>query len=287
MNRERLVKRIQKTELTRQQKKIADFCVKNQHRIYMMSSQEIAREIGTSDASVIRFARAIGYQGFSDFKADVYKQMAEELSRPKVGQFNLSQRLDMQTKQYSGTDLSQELMELLLRNADQSLRQNSMEKYRRIVDGLHGARRVFLVGLRGAKGNAIQFGRLLSYLRDDVFTIVNSEDEDVLRLKALTCEDFVLSISYARYNKVDTVLADMISGQEGMHCAISDSISAPLAKVADVVCLVETSHMGFSNSVVGTTVVLEYLLTLLCWSYSGEYQPRLEAWERLRSELYT
>ena len=128
MMKETLLRSIQKADLTKQQRRIADYCLKNQHRIFLMSSLELAKEVGVSDASVIRFARAIGYQGFTDFKADLYEQMRAELSRPKVGQYNLSQRLDMQTKQYSNTDMPEELMGLLQRNVDQSLRQNSAEK---------------------------------------------------------------------------------------------------------------------------------------------------------------
>ena len=285
MYNDSLIKRIQRADLTRQQKKIADYCVKNQHRIFLMSSLELAREIGASDASVIRFARAIGYQGFSDLKADLYEQMTMELSRPKVGEYNLSQRLDIQTKQYSDTDLSTELVSILPRNADQSLRQNSIEKYERIVDALHDAKRVYLVGLRGGKGTVTQFGRLLGYLMDNVQIITKGEDEDVVQLQNLTEDDLVLSISYARYYKIDTVLAELIAKQDVMHCAIADSISAPLAKMADVVCLAETTHMAFFNSIVGTTCILEYILTRLCWKYSEEYQARLAKRELLLDEL--
>lgn len=286
MEKKNFLKSIQKAELTKQQKKIADYCIKNQHRIFLMSSLELAKEIGVSDASIIRFARAIGYQGFSDLKADLYKQMTAELSRPKVGQYNLSQRFDMQTRQYSDTDLPEELLGMLPRNTDQSLRQNSIETYEQVADALHNARRVYLIGLRGAKGTATHFGRLLGYLMDNVRIITKGEDEDVIQLQNLSKEDMVLSISYARYYKLDTVLADLIAGQEAVHCAITDSISSPMAKSADVVCLTETTHMAFFNSVVGTTAMLEYILTLLCWKYSGEYQNRLDQGERLLGEVH-
>lgn len=285
MVKEGLLKSIQKAELTKQQKKIADYCVKNQHRIFLMSSLEMAKEIGVSDASVIRFARAIGYKGFSDMKADLYGQMTTELTRPKVGQFNLSQRFDMQTKQYSETDLPEELAAMLPRNVDQTLRQNGAEKYEQIADALHKARRVYLIGLRGAKGTATHFGRLLGYLKDHVRIITDAEDEDILPLQSLSQEDMVLSVSYARYYHLDTVLADLLAGQEAVHCAIADSISAPLAKVADVVCLTETTHMAFFNSVVGTNALLEYILTVLCWKYAEVYQARLVQKEKLLEEM--
>ena len=281
----KLIKNIQKADLTRQQQKIADYFVKNRNRICTMSLIRVAKEIGVSDASVIRFARAIGYEGFTDLKADLYETVTEDLSKSSVGEYDLSQRFDIQTEKYKSLDLSVEMTKLLLNNVERSLRQNSSENYEKIVDALYGAKRVFLIGLRGGKGNVRQFGRLLSYVMDDVHVITNGEDEDVAQLQDLSAGDVVISISYARYYKIDRVLSELFKRQKAFHCAIVDSVSAPLAKAADVVCLVETQHMCFSNSTVGTLCVLEYLLTFLCWKYSAEYQERLSERDRLLNEL--
>lgn len=281
----KLIRSIQNADLTRQQQKIADYFVKNQNRVCTMSLIKVAREIGVSDASVVRFARAIGYKGFSDLKAELYENVTEDLSKTNVGEYDLSQRFDIQTERYKSLDLSVELTKLLLNNVERSLQQNSHDKYEKIVDVLYGAKRVFLVGLRGAKGNALQFGRLLSYLMDDVHVVTNGEDEAVAQLQSLTDQDVVLSISYARYFKIDKVLADLFKRQSSFHCAITDSVSSPLAKSAELICLVETQHMAFSNSTVGTMAVLEYLLTLLCWKYSAEYQERLTERDRLLRSL--
>ena len=55
----KLIRSIQNADLTRQQQKIADYFVKNQNRVCTMSLIKVAREIGVSDASVVRFARAV------------------------------------------------------------------------------------------------------------------------------------------------------------------------------------------------------------------------------------
>ena len=122
---------------------------------------------------------SIGYKGFSDLKAELYENVTEDLSKTNVGEYDLSQRFDIQTERYKSLDLSVELTKLLLNNVERSLQQNSHDKYEKIADVLYGAKRVFLVGLRGAKGNALQFGRLLSYLMDDVHVVTNGEDEAV------------------------------------------------------------------------------------------------------------
>lgn len=281
----KLISSIQSADLTRQQQRIADYFVKNRNRICTMSLIKVAKEIGVSDASVIRFARTIGYKGFSDLKADMYDDVIDDLSMINIGEYDLSRRFDMQTEKYKSLDLSLELTRLLINNVDRSLRQNSPEVYEKIVDAVYAAERVFLVGLRGGKGSALQFARLFSYLMDNVHVVTNSEDEAVVQLHGLGEKDVVISISYARYFKIDKVLADLFKNRKAFHCAITDSLSSPLAKSATETCLVETGHMGFSNSTVGTVCVLEYLLTLLCRKYSLQYQERLVERERLLNSL--
>ena len=60
-----LEKRIQQAQLTKCQHRIADYFLKNRNRICRMTSLAIAQEVGVSDASVIRFSRAVGYTGFA------------------------------------------------------------------------------------------------------------------------------------------------------------------------------------------------------------------------------
>ena len=58
-------------EFTKTQKLIANYVVSNQNRIPNISAQEIARELYVSDASIIRFSRALGYSGFTELKNDI------------------------------------------------------------------------------------------------------------------------------------------------------------------------------------------------------------------------
>lgn len=72
-----LIDRLKHTKFTRTQSKIADYFLNNQEKLAGLSSQEAAREIGVSEASLIRFCRIIGYEGFKDMKSQVYSMLVE------------------------------------------------------------------------------------------------------------------------------------------------------------------------------------------------------------------
>lgn len=282
---ETLMQRIQTARLTSGQQTIAKYFLNNQNRICTMTSLAVAREIGVSDASVIRFSRAIGYKGFADLKADFYNCVGADICRTNIGDYPVDKRLDIQTSKYKDLNLSSELLKLMLNNAEQSIRQNSMRTYEKFVDALAFGRKKIILGLRGGRGCAVQFGRLLSYLMDEVQVITASDSDDMAMLQRLEKGDVVLAISYARYYKTDPVLADLLTKQGASLYTLADSMASPLAKAANAVLLVETKHMGFSNSTVGTVCVLEYLLTMLCWKYPKKYQARLEEREQFLQTL--
>jgi DNA-binding MurR/RpiR family transcriptional regulator len=276
-----LTLRIQRASLTRGQRIIADYISKHKNRITSMTSLMLAREIGVSDASIIRFARAIGYEGFSDMKADFYHQLTQEISQSDVGGYSVDQRLNLLTEKYQDLDLSKEFPKLLMDNVEHSIRQNPYQKYDKIVDALYHGRKKFVLGLRGGQGAASYFGRLLGYLMDEVTVITSGEGDTIAQMQSLQRGDVVVAISYARYYKIDMLLARLIEKQGAMLCTLTDSMNSPLARNAAVVLLVETKHIAFSNSVVGTVGALEYLLTILCWKYPKKYQERLAERERL------
>lgn len=282
---EALMQRIQEAHLTGGQQAIAKYFLKNQNRICTMTSLTVAREIGVSDASIIRFSRAIGYKGFAELKADFYSCVGQDICQTDIGAYSLDKRLDIQTSKYKDLDLSSELLKLLLSNAEQSIRQNSPQLYEKVTEALARGRKKVILGLRGGKGCAIQFGRVLGYLMDEVQVITSGDSDDVAQLQRLQKGDVVLAISYARYYKTDILLTELIKKQGATLYTLADNMASPLAGAADAVLLVETKHMGFCNSTVGTACVLEYLLTMLCWKYPKRYQERLEERERFLQTL--
>ena len=48
---------------------ILSYCVRNNQRISEMKVQDVAEELYTSPASMIRFCKKLGFSGFSEFKA--------------------------------------------------------------------------------------------------------------------------------------------------------------------------------------------------------------------------
>ena len=60
------------------EKKIADFIMEHKKEVVDMTVAELARASSTSDATVSRFCRRLGFKGFQSLKMDLAKEVLEE-----------------------------------------------------------------------------------------------------------------------------------------------------------------------------------------------------------------
>lgn len=268
-----LAGRLKEAKLTTKQRKIADFFLKNEERIGNMSSMDVAREIGVSDASIIRFSRAIGYAGFTDLKNDIYNSLAGEASAA-VRNMQLSDRFDVLTDKFEERNMADTFVELMIYNVSKTFRQNPSDSYEEFADMILNANRKYIIGLRGCMGLAGHFARLLGFAVEEVIQLPHNETEAMGALQDIGSDDIFILFSFARYYKIDMFLTEFAKSHQAKICVITDSPLAPMVAYADKSFLVETSHMSFFNSAIGADMIGEYIVTLVTRKNSDEYRKR-------------
>ena len=67
-------------QLSRSQKRLADFCVDSYREAAFMTASLLARRLSVNEATVIRFAQRLGYSGYPDFIRDVQAIVQMELA---------------------------------------------------------------------------------------------------------------------------------------------------------------------------------------------------------------
>ncbi|PTI83246.1 MurR/RpiR family transcriptional regulator [Staphylococcus xylosus] len=65
-------------ELTKSEKKIADYILNTPHKIINMSIQDLSNEIDTSTASIVRFSKKMTEKGFQELKIVISRYLPEE-----------------------------------------------------------------------------------------------------------------------------------------------------------------------------------------------------------------
>lgn len=275
--------RVKNATLTKSQQKIADYCIRSPERVGMSSSMEVAKAIGVSDASITRFARAIGYDGFSELKNDIYSNLANQATGG-VNTLSLAERFDVNQAKYGGGSRA-EYMNVLQYNLERTFQQNSEEQFDKAVELLLNAKHRYSIGFRGCLGIASQFAWLLRFLLDHVVSVNDEGSSAIGTLQDVTDEDCVVLFSVSRYYKGDVALAQLTKKRCAKLCIVTDSLLSPFRELADVLLVAETGSSSFFHSTMALNLISEYLLTRISLRCSDSYQQKVTERDELTGEL--
>lgn len=270
-----LLDRIARAKLTKKQRKIAQYFIDHQEKISMYSTMEAAKEIGVSDASIIRFARAIGFEGFTDMKENLY----DSLVQSSFAKLTLSERATKNKEKYGSDDLPGQFLRVMENNVDSIFRYNSQKKFEEVADCLVKAKKRYVIGMRGSMGIAYSFSRLLHFMLPDVERLTDSQCIHISTMQDIGPGDAVIMFVMNRYYKIDLQYLRMAKEKGAETCLVLNDLTGALTRYGDHIIRVSTENLDFFHSTIGPNFVSEYLLTLI--SQRVSYQKRLEEKDRM------
>lgn len=271
--------RIKNAQLTKSQKIIAQFFLNNQDRIGSMSSLDVAKEIGVSDASIIRFARAIGFEGYADLKNQLYHQLVENA----YGTLSLSERFSRNLERFSGDLTPDHFRELTHTNLESVFRNNSPEAFARISSEIVASKKRYIVGMRGCKGQAVKFGRLLSFMLPEVRTIIDGECTSILNVQDISQEDVLVMFVFSRFYKIDLDYVKLAKARGAKVFLIVNELTGPLNPYADEILMVSSTNMSFFHSTLAVDMAGEFLLNMI--SQKVDFRERMDERDQITSNL--
>ncbi len=269
-----LIKYFKNQDFTTGQRRIAQYMLEHEYELARMSLMDVSREVGVSDASVLRFVREIGFDGWNDFKSRLYERMTERVGRSAADLLRLSDRLCGSLEESSGTDLQSSASEAGNRVVA-SLLQNSPEDYESVAGAIRDSRRVFVYGCRGTSAVSEQFAYALRFNYASASVINSTHGVHGTLINADKRDCFVFFCA-SRFYHSDELICRHASSSGIKFCLITDVLPSPVSKYATLLLLARTSHRNYFNSMLGMMAVAEYLLKILS---SGEAEARLR--ERL------
>jgi DNA-binding MurR/RpiR family transcriptional regulator len=240
------------------EKKIADYILAHKSEMIDMTVAELALASGTSDATVSRFCRRCGFNGFHHLKINLAKEIAEERGNSvevsnEISRDNLSQSLQ--------NILANKVAELT-----QTITMMDTEELDRILNVIEKAKTVQLV----AVGNTIPVAMDGSFKFNQLGipavsgTIWETQMAFTCNLKE---EDAVIIISNSGFSKRLMTLAAVAKENHTPIIAITNNPSSPLGQVCDYHITTATREKlligEFCFSRVSATTVIEILYLLL------------------------
>ncbi len=240
------------------EKKIADYILAHKSEMIDMTVAELAMASGTSDATVSRFCRRCGFNGFHHLKINLAKEIAEERGNSVEVSNDISRE-----------NLSQSLYNILANKVaelTQTITMMDTDELDRILNVIESAKTVQLV----AVGNTIPVAMDGSFKFNQLGIAAVSGTIWETQM-AFTCNlkegDAVIIISNSGFSKRLMTLAAVAKENHTPIIAITNNPSSPLGQVCDYHITTATREkllLGeFCFSRVSATTVIEILYLFL------------------------
>lgn len=244
--------------MTKKEKLISAYVTEHIDTIGLETVTSLSRNIGVSDATVIRFVRDIGYDSFSDFK----KQMNSRMLKQYNSALSANELYKKTMCSLNEDSLITDLLECTYQNLRDVALKLDMKKLEEAVKLIMHSRNKFIVGFRGGASCASFLARKLIYLTSQVTLCDSAESMTIEKIFDISTEDCVVLYSFQRYSEIVYPMLDIIQKNQAHIIVISDDQEYPPAPWADIIIPVSVKGLGFVNSYIAPLYLTELILLL-------------------------
>ena len=251
-----LIERLSRSgkRLSKGHRRIAQYIAEHYDKAVYMTASKLGESVGVSESTVVRFAAAMGYEGYPQLQ-----RALQELVRHRL---TANQRFEM-APDFQPMETFQAVLKRDMQNLRATQDQVNGEVFEDVVERLLNARAIYVMGLRSAAPLAQFLGYYLNYIFDDVHLVsVGSTDvfEEIIKLRE---DDLLLGISFPRYSS-RTLEAMRFAKRCGAQVvAITDGPMSPLSEIADATLTARTDMASFVDSLAAPLSVINALLVAL------------------------
>lgn len=246
--------RNQYPSMSKGQKLIAKFMLESYDKAAFMTAGALGRQVGVSESTVVRFACALGYEGYPKLQRNL-----QEISKNKL---TTVQRLGIM-EGMDATKIVDTVLKMDIANLKATRDELDINLVQRIVDLMISARHIYIVGFRSSAPLAQFLAYYLGYILDNV-TLVTLGTADVYSQMLNANEhDMVISLGFPRYSN-QTVEGVRFAKSRGCRIvSITDNRLSPLYELADMCILTKSDMNSFVDSLVAPLSIVNVLIIML------------------------
>ena len=239
--------------LSKSEKRVAEYIQNHMDEAVVLTLQGLAKKCNTSDATVLRFCRSLGYMGFADFKISLVPELLR--SGKKV-------YLDVDNIDGEG-NLKEVFKQNFINQSESTLNNCDIKILSSLAVKISKANKVMIIGLGGSAGVAQIFCDSLSSL--GIFSNF-LQDRSIIQnaVTMLNSNDVLVGISHSGETE-EIVSAIKIAGEYGaVTIGITNFLPSGLADAAQfpLLTVVPSNLLGSYScqARISQLVILELIL---------------------------
>lgn len=264
-------------KLTKSELSVAEFIMENQEKIIYLCITELADMTDTSEATIIRMCKKLGYKGFQELKIEVARELVDPIAKINENLSYDDSSEDIISKTFSGT----------INTLTASKRVLDADEFAKAGDAILNACRILIFGLGNSAAVAWDVQHKL--LRVGLFATAYTDNHlQMIATSTITANDVVIGISHSGSSK-DIVEAMALAKELGATTiCITNYGHSPITKtnISDIKLFTISDETKFRIVAVSSRIAqLAIVDALFAYISLKRGKAAIENYERLEKAL--
>jgi DNA-binding MurR/RpiR family transcriptional regulator len=251
----------------------------NREEVLIASASLLAQKAGTSDATVIRTARALGFSGMEELRRSLARELTDNLSPAGRLAGTLNEIGDDLEAAFNAT------LDIHLKALENLRRDVSAEQFRAAVTRIGEARRVFIFGMGPSSAMATYFETQLGRFGIDAYSLTQSGLLLADGLQKLRNGDLLIIFAYSRVYRELAAMIEEATRHGVSRILVTDSLGERLRTSVDLVLNVARGRTGMLSMHTATLGLIESLLVGIATTRPEQTLSSLQRLNQARAEL--
>jgi len=264
--------------LTKSEKRIANFVRKNLNEAAFLAASEVADRMNVSEATVVRFARSLGYSSYPALRSSIQNSLRARVTHSS----RIKTRLD---DLRTSADIFERLAASEIDYLSQALETVNREQLERAVELMREKQRIYVFGTGPSLSLVDLLEIRLHRFGKDVFSLRSSGREMLEPLLSLGPDDLLIVICFF---SVNPSLKLVLEYANEVHCPvvmITDTLDTIIGDKADVVLAAQRGPVSEFHSLVVPMTLINALLLSVANQEQEQIMPVLDRLDLLREKL--
>ena len=259
-------------KMSKSHKKLATFVIDHYEQAAFMTAAKLARAVGTSEATVVRFAYALEYEGYPEFQESLAVWVKKKL--------NMVQSIGAKYGASSQAEILSSVLSSDVEKIEDTMEHIDAQAFETAVDIILAAKHIYIIGLRSCRPLAQFLHFYLNMIRGDVNLLEStSTSETFEQMLRINEKDAVIGISFPRYSMRTLKAMEMANDKNAKVITITDTIHSPMCLYSACNLLARSDMVSIVDSLVAPLSLINALVVTLCMKCPEEVKTNLETLE--------
>jgi DNA-binding MurR/RpiR family transcriptional regulator len=257
------------------QKRLGHYLQTDSSALLLSNVGDLARAVGVSKATVVRFAKSLGYKGFPELRRDIQQEMRRKL-----------RAADRMEETFAELDNNENIFAKLIKRdiqlLEETLQAAAFPDFHKAVEIILRSRKVFLIGLNASMALAYLLHFRLVRVKKEAHWIFLTGGTSLLeQLTFMEAGDMLIAIDFLQVPREVQTALQHAKRVGATILGITDFPTSPIARAADVCLYAKRGLHTTVNSLTPAFSLVNALAIAVSWATKGDSIKALTDLDRL------